>query len=246
MRLLLRSIIFLTVIEVGLSWQREAETHQKRPSLVFRRCCAGLIFPLKWTFSAWLLQDTGIWSRTSFHDSDTYTAEKSRRNPSGGDCIKRTNEDGTESEFRVGDVKPGALSHSFEGSEKKMRASSLAKSLLQTTFISRAFRFLLSYARYYLTHSTFDSRKKYQYKVRDVRFSDVTASQSKTMFDTLYAGFGGGLVDTVERVVAHRAEIAASGAAEPQKELVRALCSAGDVEALGSLMSHAYFYKEFT
>lgn len=191
----------------------------------------------------WLLQDTGYLVAYILHDSDTYTAEEIAEKSDGGDCIKRTNEDGTESEFRAGDVKP-AHYHLLLKVQKKMRGSSLANRFCNQLHFE-GLSDSSSYARY-MTHSTFDARKKHRYKVQEVQFSDVTASQSKTMFDTLYAGFGGGLVDTVERICTHRAEIAASGAAEPQKELVRVLCSAGDVEGLSSLMSHAYFFKEFT
>lgn len=191
----------------------------------------------------WLLQDTSYLVSYILHDKDVFTAEEIAQKADGGNCIKRTNGDGTESEFHAGDVKP-AHYHVLLKVQKKMRGSSLANRFcnqLHFEGLSDA----ASYARY-MTHSTFDARNKHQYEVQEIRFSECTENQSKTMFNTLYAGFGGGVIDTVERICTHRAEIAASGAAEPQKELVRVLCSSGDVEGLSSLMSHAYFFKEFT
>lgn len=191
----------------------------------------------------WLLSDNAYLVCYILHDKDTYTPEEIAEHSGGSEVYTRTNGDGTQSEFRAGDVKP-AHYHLIFKVQKRMRASSLAKRFsgqLHFELLSDA----ASNARY-LTHSTFDSRQKHQYKLECVKFSEVTQNQSQIMFNTLYAGFGGGLVDTVERICTRRAEIAASGAAEPRKELVRALCSSGDVEGLSSLMSHAYFFKEFT
>ena len=75
----------------------------------------------------WLLNDSSyacIWIQ---HDKDTFTAEDiSERAQKGVDYITRKNGDGTESQYKAGDVKPAHI-HLIVRVRKKMRASTLSK-----------------------------------------------------------------------------------------------------------------------
>ena len=69
----------------------------------------------------------------------------------------------------------------------------------------------------------------------------------------MYGGFGVGTCAVVERVMVARECIRSlreSGDIDEERSenqaLVDLIVKNGDCEALGSIMAHAYFYKEFT
>lgn len=211
---------------------------------------SGQMDVVRWLLGDPLYQLVGI-----KHDRDIYTADEiqeqiTKRNQSVGDYYTRTNGDGSQSQFRAGDLKPPHI-HLLIRTTAKMRESTLSarfSSQLHFQAVADA-----PHCARYLLHRTFDSRNKAQYEWDELFFSDPCKADSEEWYNSLYGGFAHGTCDVVGRVQLVREAVAAlreSGEISPERTDDQALCDElvriGDSEAIGSLMAHAFFYKTFT
>lgn len=238
-----------------------AENAQKKPrnppesaARVFR-AVAQCDFPDQMSVVRWLMSDPLYQVVAITHDRDIYTADEiqdqiKKREQPAGDYYTRTNGDGSQSQYRAGDVKPAHV-HLLLRVTAKMRASTLSKRFCgQLHFEAVADA---PHCARYLLHRTYDSREKAQYNFEELRFSETGVSDCKEWYNSLYGGFGAGTCDVVGRVMVAREciqALRASGEISVERSenqaLVDLIVKNGDSEALGSIMAHAYFYKEFT
>lgn len=230
--------------------QKKARKPPESAARVFR-AVAQCDYPNQMSVVRWLMSDPLYQVVTIIHDRDIYTPEEvAERAETGTDYITRTNGDGSQLQYRAGDVKPAHV-HLLLRVTAKMRASTLSKRFCgQLHFEAVADA---PHCARYLLHRTYDSREKAQYSFEELRFSETGVSDCKEWYNSLYGGFAHGTCDVVGRVQVVREAIAAlreSGEITPDRTDNQALCDElvriGDSEALGSIMAHAYFYKEFT
>lgn len=237
--------------------EKKEKKARKPPETAARvfRAVAQLDFPDQMGVARWIMSDPLYQVVAIVHDRDVYTADEiqeqiKKRNQPAGDYYTRTNGDGSQSQYRAGDVKP-AHAHLLLRTTAKMRASTLSKRFSGQLYFEAVAD--APHCARYLLHRTYDSRKKAQYEFEELRFSEVGASDCKEWYNSLYGGFQAGTCDVVGRVQVARECIQAlreSGEISPERSdnqaLVDLIVKNGDSEALGSIMAHAYFYKEFT
>lgn len=230
--------------------QKKARKPPESAARVFR-AVAQCDYSAQMDVVRWLMSDPLYQVVAIIHNRDIYTPEEvAERAETGADYITRTNGDGSQSQYRAGDVKPAHV-HLLLRVTAKMRASTLSKRFCgQLHFEAVADA---PHCARYLLHRTYDSREKAQYNFEELRFSEVGASDCKEWYNSLYGGFGAGTCDVVGRVMAAREciqALRASGEISAERSenqaLVDLIVKNGDSEALGSIMAHAYFYKEFT
>lgn len=199
----------------------------------------------------WLMSDPLYQVVSITHDRDIYTPEEvAERAETGTDYITRTNGDGSQSQYRAGDVKPAHV-HLLLRVSAKMRASTLSKRFCGQLHFEAVVD--APHCARYLLHRTFDSQNKARYEWNELCFSDICKTDSEQWYNSLYGGFGAGTCDVVGRVMVARdciQALRASGEISSERSdnqaLVDLIVKNGDSEALGSIMAHAYFYKEFT
>lgn len=237
--------------------KKASEKARKPPESAARifRAVAQCDFPAQMGVVRWLLSDPLYQLVGIKHDRDIYTVEEIQdqitgREQPAGDYYTRTNGDGSLSQFRAGDVKPAHV-HLLLRTTAKMRASTLSARFCDQLHFQAAVD--APHCARYLLHRTFDSRTKAQYEWNELFFSESCKAGSVEWYNSLYGGFSHGTCDVVGRIQVVRESIAAlrdSGEISPNRTDNQALCDElvriGDSEAVGSLMAHAYFYKEFT
>lgn len=230
--------------------QKKARKPPESAARVFR-AVAQCDYPNQMSVVRWLMSDPLYQVAAITHDRDVYTPEEvAERAETGTDYITRTNGDGSQSQYRAGDVKHAHV-HLLLRVTAKMRASTLSKRFCgQLHFEAVADA---PHCARYLLHRTYDSRDKAQYNFEELRFSEVGSSDCKEWYNSLYGGFGAGTCDVVGRVMVARECIQALRASgeisadrSDNQALIDLIVKNRDSEALGSVMAHAYFYKEFT
>lgn len=233
--------------------EKKEKKARKPPETAARvfRAVAQCDFPAQMDVVRWILSDPLYQVVGIKHDKDTYTADEiSERAENGADYFTRTNGDGSLSQFRAGDFKSPHL-HLLVRTTSKMRASTLSRRFCDQLHFETVAD--APHCARYLLHRTYDSREKYQYDWSELFFSESCKADSEEWYNSLYGGFSHGVCDVVGRVQLVREAVAAlreSGEISPDRTDNQALCDElvriGDSEALGSIMAHAYFYKEFT
>lgn len=186
----------------------------------------------------WLMQDRQYLCISALHDHDTYTAEDIAAKGENG-IYTRKNGDGTQSQFKAGDVKP-AHYHLLIKTRAKLRASSLEHRFCgQLHFEPCHDRY--EYARY-LTHDTFDSRAKYHYDVSALAFGG-DSTQCLRWYTSMAETDEESTIDIARRALAASRMPDGSGAS-PRGMLLNVIDS-DDVELLRSMMAHSHFYDRF-
>ena len=109
--------------------EKASKKERKPPENAARvfRAVAQLDFPNQMSVVRWLMDDPLYQVVAITHDKDVYTAEEvAERAEAGADYFTRTNGDGSQSQYRAGDVKPAHV-HLLLRVTAKMRASTLSK-----------------------------------------------------------------------------------------------------------------------
>lgn len=197
----------------------------------------------------WILNDESyacIWIQ---HDKDKYTVEDiAERAENGVDYITRKNGDGSESQFKAGDLKPAHI-HMIVRVRKKMRASTLSKRFCeQVHFEATAQKYGDTFeACRYLTHESFRARSKYQYSRDCVQFSGSSFCDSRSYYNDLMSQDGNILLSDVQRFMQYK-DNASEFAGIAGKRLTdsaiatRLAVHNGDTTLVKRIMSHGYFF----
>lgn len=219
----------------------DADEEQKKQSIYFAAIVQADYIDQMDVFK-WLLNDRSYIVVAILHDRDRYTKEEIEKKGKNG-IIKRKNGDGTESEFRAGDIKPPHY-HIMIKTPHKTTAKTLSKRFCkQVNFQRQADRY---YYAAYLLHETFDSRYKAHYDESELIFSDVTTTASVSYYRECRDDNESQLINALEaaRKIACTPGNDRKWGMSPQEFFEIALDS-GDAFLLKSMMSHAYFYKTF-
>lgn len=143
---------------------------------------------------------------------------------------ERTDGDGQTTILKVGDTKPEHI-HCIIKLPKRLSASTMTKRF--GAYVN--FQLCADPQEYalYLTHSTFDSRKKYHYSKSRVKgdlqlYNDLIRGQVTK--DTL---------SCVNRYLSYVRD------GLTRAQIVEELCDRGDTDLLQSVMGHAFFYSQF-
>ena len=185
----------------------------------------------------WMLQDRQYLIIAALHDKDAYTVEEIAAKGAGG-VYTRKNADGTESQFRAGDVKP-AHYHLLIKTRAKMSAESLTKRFCsQVHFQTCSDRY--EYARY-LLHNTFSARYKYQYKADCLSFGG-SPDESIRWYQEMSMTENDIVLDVVQRAL-----IAATDGEHTKfrRDMLETVLQDRDAELLRSMMAHTHFYDNF-
>lgn len=188
-------------------------------------------FPEQMDVLRWLVKDPYYTVIVALHDRDTYEATDM---DDGQETHKRTNGDGTESEFRPGDVKP-AHYHLIIKTRTKIRATALQNRFCGQVHFEAASD-AQEYARY-LTHSTFAARNKHQYNADEAILPHTPASGWKLYTDLISTHDADEICDIIE-------DFAAACETMNKSDIVVSLAKARNVTALKSIMAHGYFYDK--
>ena len=154
----------------------------------------------------WLLSDASyacIWIQ---HDKDIFTAEDiAERAEKGVEYITRKNGDGSESQYKAGDLKPAHI-HLIVRVRKKMRASTLSRRFCgQVHFEATAQKYGDTFeACRYLTHESFRARTKYQYPRECVQFSGASFCDSRSYYNDLMSQDGDILLSDLQRFMQYK------------------------------------------
>lgn len=190
----------------------------------------------------WLLQDRSYIVVAILHDRDKYTEEEINKKGKNG-VYTHKNGDGTESQFRAGDIKPPHY-HIMVKTPHKTTAKTFSKRFCnQVNFLRQSDRY---YYAAYLLHETFDSRYKAHYDESELIFSDVTTAASVNYYRECRDDNESQLLNALEaaRKIARTPGKDRKWGMSPQEFFEIALDS-GDAFLIKSMMSHAYFYKTF-
>ena len=197
----------------------------------------------------WLLNDSSyaiIWIE---HDKDTFTADDiAERSAEGVDYVTRKNGDGSESQFRAGDIKPAHI-HMIIRVRKKMRASTLSRRFCnQLHFESTAQKYGDTFeACRYLTHESFRARAKFQYPRDCVQFSGASFCDSRSYYADLMRQDGDILLSDLQRYMQYK-DNASEFAGVADRRLTdsaiatRVAVHNGDTTLIKRIMSHSYFF----
>lgn len=200
----------------------------------------------------WILEDETYICFYILHDKDTYTAEeileRAEKDKDGKplDYITRVNGDGSKSQYKAGDLKPPHV-HIMVQVRSKMRASTLAKRFCnQLHFEVPQCQFSDKFeACRYLTHECFRARNKYRYERSKVLYSKCRYEESKGAYMELVGSDGSHLLETVRTMKQVKDMFRQSGDAEnATRYAVSALLEMGDISALKTVMSRAYFFDK--
>ena len=169
----------------------------------------------------WLCNDNQYRVIYILHDRDTVEEEHTRTMP-----------DGTEMQMKVGDLKIPHY-HLIVRIPSKLSAETFSKRFgnyvnFQVCGDSK------EYARY-LTHETFSARDKYKYSREQVS-GDIA----------LYRDLMVSAVDNDPCAIIERVSELTTACNGDKALMLKMLCSVHDVEAVKSIMAHAYFYEKFT
>lgn len=197
----------------------------------------------------WILNDTSyacIWIQ---HDKDKYTPEDiAERAADGADYIIRKNGDGSESQFKSGDIKPAHI-HMIVRVRKKMRASTLSKRFCgQVHFEATAQKYGDTFeACRYLTHESFRARSKYQYPRECVQFSGSSFCDSRSYYNDLMNQDGNLLLSDLQRFMQYKDNSSdfsgiADGTLTSSAIATRVAVHNGDTTLVKRIMSHSYFF----
>lgn len=200
----------------------------------------------------WILEDETYICFYILHDKDVYTAEeisqRAEKDNDGKplDYITRVNGDGSKSQYREGDLKPPHV-HIMVQVRAKMRASTLAKRFCnQLHFEVPQKQFSDKYeACRYLTHECFRARNKHRYERSKVLYSKCRYEESKGAYMELVGSDGSHLLDTVRTFKQCKDAVRnEDDAAHATQRAVSALLDMGDITALKTVMSRAYFFDK--
>lgn len=186
----------------------------------------------------WLIRDKSYCVVAILHDRDKYTADEIPL----GTTKTRTNGDGSQSVFKMGDIKP-AHYHIMLKLPHKTTAKALSKRFCkQVNFQLCGDRW---YYAAYLTHSTFDSQQKAQYSETELIFSDVTAMPSVNFYQNCRVDSDMQSISAVKQAIEFVESMAKAGGGCDAKDLVQFAIDNDNTVLLRQIMSHAYFYKSF-
>lgn len=197
----------------------------------------------------WILNDTSyacIWIR---HDKDTFTQEDiSERATDNANYITRKNGDGSESQFKAGDIKPAHI-HMIVRVRKKMRASTLSKRFCgQVHFEATAQKYGDTFeACRYLTHESFRARSKYQYSRDCVQFSGASFCEARGYYNDLMRQDGDNLLSDLQHFIQYKDNSSeftsiADRALTSSAIATRLAVQCGDITLVKRIMSHSYFF----
>lgn len=195
-------------------------------------------YPAQMDVYRWLLRDKSYCMIAILHDRDRYTAEEIPE----GTTKTRINGDGSQSEFKLGDVKP-AHYHIMLKLPHKTTAAALSKRFCNQVNIQLCGD--RWYYAAYLTHSTFDSQQKAQYSETELIFSDVTAMPSVNFYQNCRVDSDMQSISAVRQAMDYVAFMDKAGAGCNAKDLVQFALDNDNTVMLRQIMSHAYFYKSF-
>lgn len=191
-------------------------------------------YPEQMDVLRWLQDDSFYTVVVALHDADTYSDDDIPEDENGKCIHTRKNSDGTESQFTVGDCKP-AHYHLIVRTSSKIRAGSLIKRFCGAVHFE-ALHDAQEYARY-LTHSTFASREKTQYDAEKAIRPHTPATGWKMYCEFMQTQEDADICGIIETWVTLTNGLSKSDAVMQLAQMRR-------VDALKSVMSHAYFYDK--
>lgn len=206
-------------------------------------------YPAQMDVFRWILNDASyacIWIQ---HDKDVFAAEDiAERAAENVDYITRKNGDGSESQYKVGDIKPSHI-HMIVRVRKKMRASTLSKRFCgQVHFEATAQKYGDTFeACRYLTHESFRARTKYQYPRSAVQFSGASFCDSRSYYNDLMSQDGDILLSDLHRFMQYKDNssefsVIADRCLTDSAIATRLAVHNGDTTLVKRIMSHSYFF----
>lgn len=185
----------------------------------------------------WMMQDRQYFVIAALHDKDTYTAEEITEKGTDGVYVRK-NADGTESQYKAGDVKP-AHYHLLIKTRAKMRAESLTKRFCsQVHFQTCSDRY--EYARY-LLHNTYSARDKYQYSADCLSFGG-SPDESIRWYQEMSMTENDMVLDVVQRAIVAATD---ESGTKSRRAMLETVLQDRDAELLRSMMAHTHFYDNF-
>lgn len=217
----------------------EEQEEQKKQSIYFTAIVQA-DYATQMDVYRWLLQDRSYIIVAILHDRDKYTADEIAKKGKNG-VYKRKNGDGTESEFREGDIKPPHY-HIMIKTPHKTTAKTLSKRFCkQVNFQRQSDR---HYYAAYLLHETFDSRFKAHYDESELIYSDATIAASVAYYRECRDDNESQLVKALEKA-RDIVRVTGQETGVSPKDFFGIALDSGDAFLLKSIMAHAYFYKTF-
>lgn len=195
-------------------------------------------YPEQMDVFRWLLRDKSYCVVAILHDRDRFAADEIPE----GTTKTRKNGDGTQSEFKMGDVKPPHY-HVMIKLSHKTTVKALGKRFCnQVNFRLCGDRW---YYAAYLTHDTFDSQQKARYSETELIFSDVTAMPSVNFYQNCRIDADMQSISAIKQAIEYVSFMNKAGAGCNAKDLVQFAIDNDNTVLLRQIMSHAYFYKSF-
>lgn len=205
----------------------------------------------------WLCQDDSYACIYILHDKDIYTQEDiTRHAETASDAPKasapvlytRKNGDGSQSQYKAGDVKP-AHYHLIVRVRKKMRASTLQRrfsDLVHFETTGQKFGDTFEACRY-LTHECFRARDKYQYDRSEILFSGSAFCDARAYYNDLMHQDGAQTISDLRRFIDYADSSIFDGVDDGLNRTQRAVRLAiqnEDLTLVRRIMSHGYFFDK--